>query len=73
MAENKKGFLMYADQRKYFDQLSDEEAGRLIKHLFSYVNDEHPEPKDIVVKLSFTPLELQLKRDLESKIKVKTH
>jgi hypothetical protein len=64
MAEDKKGFLMYADQREHFDQLSDEEAGRLVKHLFSYENDEDPEPVDVVTKLSFTSIKSQLKRDL---------
>ena len=65
MAEDKKGFLMYADQREQFDQLTDEQAGKLIKHLFMYVNDEHPQTDDIVTKLSFTPIKSQLKRDLE--------
>jgi len=65
MAEDKKGFLMYADQREQFDQLTDEQAGRLVKHLFAYVNDEDPDPDDIVIKLSFTPIKSQLKRDLD--------
>lgn len=65
MAEDKKGFLMYADQREQFDQLTDEQAGKLIKHLFAYVNDENPQTDDIVTKLSFTPIKSQLKRDLE--------
>ena len=55
---------MYADQREQFDQLTDEQAGRLIKHLFAYVNDENPQTDDIVTKLSFTPIKSQLKRDL---------
>lgn len=65
MAEDKKGFLMYADQREQFDQLTDEQAGKLIKYLFAYVNDEDPKTDDIVTKLSFTPIKNQLKRDLE--------
>ncbi len=65
MAEDKKGFLMYADQREQFDQLTDEQAGKLIKHLFAYVNDENPQTNDIVTKISFTPIKSQLKRDLE--------
>ena len=55
---------MYADQREQFDQLTDEQAGKLIKHLFAYVNDENPQTDDIVTKLSFTPIKSQLKRDL---------
>ena len=65
MAENKKGFILYADQQELFNQLSDEQAGKLIKHIYSYVNDESPECEDIVTKLAFTPIRQQFKRDLE--------
>jgi len=73
MATNKKGFILYADQKELFDQLPNEKAGELIKHIFSYVNDENPETNDIILKLAFTPIKQQLKRDLvkfeETKIK----
>ena len=65
MAKDKTSFILYADQRSYFDKLSDEEAGRLIKHIFSYVNDENPNPIDRIIDLSFEPIKLQLKRDLK--------
>jgi hypothetical protein len=64
MAKDKTSFILYADQRSYFDKLTDEEAGRLIKHIFSYVNDENPNPVDRITDLSFEPIKLQLKRDL---------
>ena len=64
MAEGKKGFILYADQKELFSQLSDIKAGQLIKHIFKYVNDENPSTKDIIVNLAFTPIKLQLKRDL---------
>lgn len=66
MAEDKKGFLMYADQKDLFEELSDEEAGRLIKHIMRYVNDENPEAPDRITKISFTPIKKQLKRDLKA-------
>jgi hypothetical protein len=64
MALNKKSFVLYTDQRSYFDKLNDQEAGQLIKHIFSYVNDENPNPVDRIIDLSFEPIKLQLKRDL---------
>lgn len=65
MAEGKKGFILYADQKEIFDQLTDIKAGQLIKHIFKYVNDEDPKTKDAMINLAFTPIKLQLKRDLK--------
>ena len=64
MAEDKKGFILYADQKELFSQLPDELAGKLIKHIMAYVNDENPVTDDIVINIAFTPIKLQLKRDL---------
>jgi hypothetical protein len=64
MAENKKGFVLYADQKLIFDDLTNEEAGVLIKHIFSYVNDENPTLTDRLIDMAFKPIKLQLKRDL---------
>ena len=63
MAENKKSFVLYADQRGIFNKLSDEQAGVLIKHIFAYVNDENPKA-DFVTELAFESIMRQLKRDL---------
>jgi len=64
MAENKKSFVAYADWKNTFQMLTDEEAGKLVKHLLSYVNDENPELNDRFLKMAFEPIKLQLKRDL---------
>ena len=64
MAKDKKGFILYADQKAIFDQLPNEKAGELIKFIFSYVNDENPQTDDLIIKLGFTPIQQQLKRDL---------
>lgn len=63
--EGKKSFVLYTDQREVFDELSDEDAGRLIKHIFSYVNDENPSTEDLLLKVAFLPIKTQLKRDLK--------
>ena len=65
MANNKKGFVLYADQKELFDQLPDEKAGQLIKHIFAYVNDDNPISDDLFLNLAFTPIKQQLKRDLQ--------
>lgn len=64
MAENKKSFVLYADYIGTFEELSDEEAGKLIKHIFKYVNDQNPVAEDKITKISFEPIKQQLKRDL---------
>jgi len=66
MAENKKSFILYADQIHLFESLSDDEAGKVIKHLFRYVNDLNPELPDRTTQLIFEPIKQQLKRDLET-------
>lgn len=64
MAEGKKGFVLYADQKTLFDDLTSEEAGLLIKHIFSYVNDENPILENRIIQIAFNPIKQQLKRDL---------
>ena len=56
---------MYTDQQGTFNLLPDEMAGKLIKHIFAYVNDENPETPDLYLQLAFEPIKQQLKRDLK--------
>lgn len=65
MAENKKGFVLYADQKSIIDMLPNDKAGELLKHIFAYVNDENPVNEDPLINLAFEPIKLQLKRDLQ--------
>ncbi|QBQ41110.1 hypothetical protein E2P86_08055 [Sphingobacterium psychroaquaticum] len=67
MAQEKKAFVVYADWESQFDLLSDEEAGKLIKHIFSYVNDKDPEfsKDERLLTMAFEPIKKQLKRDLK--------
>ena len=64
MAKDKKSFILYCDQQGVFNQLPDEIAGKLIKHIFAYVNDENPICDDLLLSIAFEPIKLQLKRDL---------
>ncbi len=63
--ENKKSFILYSDQKELFDSLPDEMAGKLIKHIFSYVNDENPQSDSPLVNIAFVSIKAALKRDLE--------
>lgn len=65
MAENKKSILLYCDLIHTVKDLSDDEAGRLFKHLLMYVNDQNPEPIDRLTQLLFEPIKQTLKRDLK--------
>ena len=71
MAINKKGFILYADQKALFDQLTNDKAGELIKFIFSYVNDENPTTNDLIINLALTPIKQQLKRDLVKFMEIK--
>lgn len=65
MADNKKSFILYCDQKGVWDKLDNEQAGRLIKHVISYVNDENPISPDFITELAFEPIKQSLKRDLK--------
>lgn len=66
MAKGKKSFVLYSDQKELFEHLSDEQAGKLIKHIFNYVNDENPTADDPLVDIAFIPIKQHLKRDLKN-------
>ncbi len=65
MATDKKSFIAYCDWLESFEELEDDEAGRLAKHLFRYVNDMNPEAPDKVTKMTFIAIKNSLKRDLK--------
>lgn len=65
MAENKKSFVAYSDWHGMFKQLPDDVAGKLIKHIFSYVNDENPKSENYIINALFEQIKATLKRDLE--------
>jgi hypothetical protein len=64
MAENKNSFILYTDLISTVSILSDTDAGKLFKTILQYVNDQNPEPTDMVTKIAFEPVKQQLKRDL---------
>lgn len=65
MAKDKKSFILYVDQKDLWNKLPDEIAGKLIKHIYSYVSDENPSSDDLMIEIAFEPIKQQLKRDLK--------
>jgi len=66
---NKPAFQMYNKYIHQIEELTDEEAGRLFKHIFRYVNDlEPPELEDRLLKVVFKNIKEDLKNDLEKYI-----
>jgi len=70
MAKDKNSFLVYSNWEQTFENLTDEEAGKLIKHLFRYVNDREPVAPDRITEIVFEPLKAVLKLDLKKYEKV---
>lgn len=65
MAKDKKGFILYCDIIHTIEKLTDEQAGKLFKHILKYVNDQDPIPEDIITNIAFEPIKQSLKRDLQ--------
>jgi hypothetical protein len=65
MAEDKKGFILYADLIASFEYLSNEQRGEVIWWVLQYVNDKHPEPLEGSLMAVIATIRAQLKRDLE--------
>ena len=71
MATDKKSFVLYADNYGLIKQLPDDVAGRLLKHIFAYVNDENPVSDDLLLNIAFEPIKMALKRDLKKYEQIK--
>ena len=65
MAENKKSFLLYCDLINIVKKLPKETQADLFMTILQYVNDENPDPTDLLLQIAFEPVKLQLKRDLK--------
>ena len=65
MAKGKKTFIFYSDWTHMINEMPNEDAGKLIKHILSYVNDENPVSDNPLVKMAFGHMKPLLKTDLE--------
>lgn len=62
---NKKKIVVYSDWLLNFEDLTNEELGKLMRHFFEYVNDLNPILEDRILKIAWKPIESTLKRDLK--------
>jgi len=62
-SKDKKSFVLYNDYEEVFSMLTDEEAGKLIKHILAYVNNKNPSLEDRLLQVTFEPIRLQMGRD----------
>lgn len=69
--EKKKSFVLYCDIEPTIAKLTDDEAGKLFKHLLQYVNDKNPILDDRFLDVVFEPIKQSLKRDLEKRSETK--
>lgn len=61
----KKSFILYADYIKHIAKLTDEEAGRLFKAIFNYVNSGEIPNLDGMAAMAFSFISNQLDNDLQ--------
>lgn len=61
----KKSFVLYNDMEEVVKELSNEQAGQLLKLILKYVRGEDSTPEDLLLKVVFTPIKLQLDRDAD--------
>ena len=64
MATGKKSFILYAELIHSVDIMTDEQAGKLFRHILEYVNDRDPHTEDQLLRLTFEPIKWRLKDDL---------
>lgn len=59
----KDSFILYTEQKEIFESLSDEDAGKLIKQIFKYIETgQEPEIKGML-KIAFIPIRQNLDRN----------
>jgi hypothetical protein len=65
MAEDKRSFLLRTSYLHRFEKMTDQELGKLMKHLLRYVNDLNPVAPDRITEIAFEAIEGDLKEDLK--------
>lgn len=67
MAENKSSFIIYTDWKQDFEFLTNDEAGKLIKHLLQFASDENPtmENEDRLLQFAAQKMKAVMKKDLK--------
>lgn len=61
---SKNNFILYKDYKPHVDMLSDEQAGKLFKAIFEYVDGRTENDLDPLTKMAFSFIKSNLERDL---------
>ena len=56
-------FVLYGDMKHVTDKMTDEQAGKLLKSILTWVHGEKPKFNDFGVEMAFIPIEQHLKRN----------
>lgn len=62
---NKESFILFTEQKEVFENLSDEQAGQLIKAIFSYIDTGQIPQLELTLKMAFIPIRQNLDRNNE--------
>tara|TARA_R100000951_G_C2644464_1_gene182075 strand:+ start:499 stop:1314 length:816 start_codon:yes stop_codon:yes gene_type:complete len=65
MALDKSGFILHKNLLEVLENIPNEKAGELFKHILKYVNDLDPQTDDLILKCLFIPIKQRLKADLD--------
>ena len=68
--KEKKSFLLYIDLMHTVEQLPDEKAGLLFKHILRYANDDKITSDDYLINIVFEPIKQQFIRDNEKYLNI---
>ena len=65
IAENsaKKSFLLYTEQQEVINELSNDDAGKLLKAIYNYASDQIIPDFDGILKFVFIPIRQQIDRN----------
>lgn len=59
----KESFVLFTEQKEIFENLSNEQAGQLIKAVFSYIETEKIPKMDTILNIAFIPIRQALDRN----------
>lgn len=62
---NKESFILFTEQKEVFENLSDEQAGQLIKAIFNYIDTGQVPQLELTLKMAFIPIRQNLDRNNE--------
>lgn len=63
MAEGKETFLLNKNIVHLLDKMPDEMAGKLFKIIISYANNREVEIDDLILKIAFEPIRIEIERE----------